>query len=681
MKNTISQEQINDTAVRLGIPTIPFFQRRIARAHDLVETNKVNEISHDDGLYRVHSQHDDKIYTVEVNHGNPAVTRLAKGKACAPRCSCPDGKKTVHCKHMIASMMTAFEQEPKLTVKETPNPKVKASWVVVEDGRTYVNVWQDLNGKICCVCGAYYKRDCIHKQAIRDYYDGAHRRSLSASPCVSSNGSKVVNECGTSEAKSLQDKLNGNNGTGGESHPSTQLDVNDPFQESELLDIDQIEGRSWRVPRWREDMSSRIIASHALGDLVHKLSNGEYVISYNGIMALAEQHNVTFTKHTVKSDAKRNGTVIAHARRGNNTRASGKPMNGSFITAVELAKRNAARQLLPLVEIKALEKKAQLEAEFDWQVAKRKCLELVPEANLNCIINDLVNDGKLEQKHPSDYGRKEWLVIFDAVKNDNNGGGDKTRHHDNFAECRDAAKHFVRYSWLKADMLRGRRSLFRGRFRRSSITPRANRTALKEGVVSDDWTGACGSHQCDAMINHRGTRDDIAKLKEACEIDASLFGKELGHWTVEIQPNHGKWAYQRRWSFWLTPMSRRCFWCARGDIVTENPAMTEGVMPDTFIKWGRYEIKASLCLECSRKVGSGELDKEALTKKFDELYHAYGGVGGKNTVITKESIYGGRKVKAEIDTNRPHWVTLRYDNGKTMQVYDKLHYDIVLQSA
>lgn len=123
----------------------------------------------------------------------------------------------------------------------------------------------------------------------------------------------------------------------------------------------------------------------------------------------------------------------------------------------------------------------------------------------------------------------------------------------------------------------------------------------KSKIIVRHWQRACDR-----------TRDDIAKLKEACEIDASLFGKELGHWTVEIQPNRGKWAYQRRWSFWLTPMSRRCFWCSE----------TEGTMPDTFIQWGRYEIKASLCLECSQKVGKGELDKDRIVQKFDELYHA-----------------------------------------------------------
>ncbi len=235
------------------------------------------------------------------------------------------------------------------------------------------------------------------------------------------NGSKLTSVCGTKRAQAIQDKLNGNgnntnanDGKGDAKSPSYKLDATDPFQESELLDIAQIESRS-------------------NGNLAHKLSNEKWVISYNGIMSLASKNGVTFTKHTVKSDAQRNGTVIAYARLGTCTRASGKPMNGSFITAVELAKRNAARQLLPLPEIKALEHKAKLEADFDWQVAKRKCLEIVPDFTLDILLNDLVRDGKLEQKHPSDYSRREWLVIYDAVKkdieingnddDDNNGGG------------------------------------------------------------------------------------------------------------------------------------------------------------------------------------------------------------------------------------------------------------------
>ncbi len=396
MKSTISQEKISKTAVKLGIPDHPFTQRRIARAYNLVETNKVNEVSHEEGLYRVHSQSDEKIYTVEVNHGNP-------------NCTCPDGKKTVFCKHMIASLMVAQEREqkaPALVVKKKEhNERIKASWIVT-DGTVYTTVWQDLNGKICCVCGAYYKRDCIHKQAIRDFYaDG--------------NGSKITNECGTETAKALQDKLNGNNRTGDNQTPvHHQLDTSNPFQECEQLDIDQIEGRS-------------------NGDLVHVLSNGEYVISYRGIMTLADKHGVTFEA----SRHDETHTVIVYGHRGNNSRASGKTANGSSTTAVELAKRNAARQLLPLPEIKAFEHKAQLKAEFDWEVAKRKCLEIVPDFTLDILINDMVRDGKLEQKHSSDYSRREWLLIFDACKRDaeTNGndddGGDDTPSSDEQVTC------------------------------------------------------------------------------------------------------------------------------------------------------------------------------------------------------------------------------------------------------
>ena len=111
-------------------------------------------------------------------------------------------------------------------------------------------------------------------------------------------------------------------------------------------------------------------------------------------------------------------------------RISGKPVKlytNSVDTAVELAKRNAARQLLPLGEIKALEKKAQLEAEFDWQKAKSKCLEIVPHFTrgvmgetqtfrLEILINDLVKEEKLRQAHSSDYDRIEWLMIYNKCK-------------------------------------------------------------------------------------------------------------------------------------------------------------------------------------------------------------------------------------------------------------------------
>ncbi len=482
MKASISQQQISQTAVKLGIPDVAFTQRRIARAFDLVATNKVNEVSHDDveshgeaeaspvcSIYRVHSQYNDKIYTVEVNHGNPAVTleahgetekvspvrSIAKGKACAPHCTCPDGKKTVHCKHMIASMLVALEAKPdKLTIYDDTFDKRKSRhgkrnskygrWIVndYKVRKGYV-VYRDEHGKLNCACG---KKNCRHCKAIRENLPKPEPEApVSSTP-------RIENECGSVAAKwrhtvmrshgspkaepvrrtkrfhlcaPLQDKLNGNNGTGDNSSPVGKLDANDPFQEAELLDIDQIEERS-------------------NGDLVHKLSNAEYVISYNGIMALAEQHGITFEA----SRHDETHTVIAHGRCENNTRVSGKPINGSAscstrearreMTAMELAKRNAARQLLPLVEIKALEKKAQLEAEgvptetvgiapraeFDWQKAKAKCLEIVPDFTFDILIHDLVKAGTLRQAHPSDYNRKEWLVIFDACKRDVETNGD-----------------------------------------------------------------------------------------------------------------------------------------------------------------------------------------------------------------------------------------------------------------
>ena len=383
MKNQFSQEQINDTAVSLGIPTIPFFQRRIARAYDLVETNKVTFVT--DDISRVRSQYDPKaIYTVEVNHGNP-------------HCTCPDNERTIFCKHSIASMMLAKAQEQKaskLTIYDESKGSRYGRWQIMDYGKKkgYI-VDRDSEGTLSCPCCSR-STQCRHKKAVRTYIGG---------------NAKITSECGTETAKALQDKLNGSNGTGDNQTPvHHQLDTSNPFQECEQLDIDQIEGRSWRVRR--DDNPSR----HALGDLVHVLSNGEYVISYRGIMALAEQHGVTF--EASRHDETR--TVIAYGHRGGNSRASGKPINGSEMTAVELAKRNAARQLLSLVDIKALEKKAQLEAEFDWEVAQRKCLEIVPDFKLDILIHDLVQADTLRQAHPSDYNRKEWLMIFDAVKKD-----------------------------------------------------------------------------------------------------------------------------------------------------------------------------------------------------------------------------------------------------------------------
>ncbi len=264
-----------------------------------------------------------------------------------------------------------------------------------------------------------------------------------------SNGNgtkKVVNECGTPEAKALQDKMNpvGNtngmngqldsstggfvtadnhhdNGNGAQAPSQPQLDISDPFQESEQLDIDQIEGLQNREGGL--GVRVRAPSAYALnppsrtlppirsnGELVHKLSNGEYVISYKGIMTLSEKHHITFETATHSETH----TVIAKGRCGTSERVSGKPVNGNEVTAMELAKRNAARQLLPLVEIKGIECKAKLNAEFDWQTAYTKCVELVgTKAIVDIIINDLVNWGKLRQDNPSGYNRTEWLLIHE----------------------------------------------------------------------------------------------------------------------------------------------------------------------------------------------------------------------------------------------------------------------------
>jgi hypothetical protein len=88
-------------------------------------------------------------------------------------------------------------------------------------------------------------------------------------------------------------------------------------------------------------------------------------------------------------------------------------------TALELAKRNCARQLLPLAEILALQKKVQLESEFNWQVAYAKCVEVAGgKPQVDIIITDLVNWGKLRPDNPSGYSRTEWLLIYDYCQKD-----------------------------------------------------------------------------------------------------------------------------------------------------------------------------------------------------------------------------------------------------------------------
>jgi len=265
------------------------------------------------------------------------------------------------------------------------------------------------------------------------------------------NGTKVVNACGTEYAKDIQDKLNGtiqaglspqmttsncqpknDNGNGADKAPSQpQLEIRNPFQEAELKDITQIEGLliedgRLNIEDWKDKNNnhSSINNLQLKGELAWTLRNGETVISYKGIMTLAEKHGISFSV----SHHEDTNTVIAYARRNENRseRISGKPVrvSGSVLTASELAKRNAARQLIPFAEIKVLELKAKLEADFSWQKAKAKCVELVgTDANVAIIIHELVQSGKLRQDNPSHYNRIEWLMIHNACKDDDNNDG------------------------------------------------------------------------------------------------------------------------------------------------------------------------------------------------------------------------------------------------------------------
>ncbi len=386
-----SQDEIRNTVVSLGLPEHPYFMRRTARAMDLLDTGKVNFVG--DEIFRVHSQFDDQIYHVELNHGLP------------PRCDCADYQKNpgVSCKHIISSLLYSQRQQAKSTVKvtwdDTENSYHKRGrwWVTDYKERIKYVIYRDGDGNLICPCGR--KPDCEHRKAIREYLnnndDGNDSKITVDRACTSG----LLNECGSERAKEIQDKLNGqsdslqDNGNGAEKAPSQiQLDISDPFQESESLDIEQIEGRK-------------------NGELAWKLGNGEYVISYAGVMKLAEKHNIEFSV-SLHDDT---NTVIAKAMNGNE-RISGKEVKicGFATTASELAKRNAARQLLPYAELKAVEHKAKLEAEFDWQTAYAKCVELVgTKAILDCIIHDLVNWGKLRQDNPSHYDRTEWLLIHD----------------------------------------------------------------------------------------------------------------------------------------------------------------------------------------------------------------------------------------------------------------------------
>jgi len=58
-----------------------------------------------------------------------------------------------------------------------------------------------------------------------------------------------------------------------------------------------------------------------------------------------------------------------------------------------------------------------LSPSFSWEVAYKKCCEVVGgKAQVDCIINDLVSWGKIRKDNPSHYDRNEWLLIYDWCK-------------------------------------------------------------------------------------------------------------------------------------------------------------------------------------------------------------------------------------------------------------------------
>jgi hypothetical protein len=326
------------------------------------------------------------------------------------------------------------------------------------------------------------------------------------------------------------------------------------------------------------------------------------------------------------------GSLKADRSALSSTRLSGKPVrtyDTPIETVCELAKRNAARQLLPLPEIKAVEKKYQFECEFSWEKAYNKCVELVGgKAQVDIIIYDLVKSGKIRQEHPSNYDRTEWLIIHDACKKDaesvvmvgdkpvegwvrcvdttpstvtthrtlsndvdnNNDGGDNPPSSNNddewkvkLQECEDAAANEVRYCWIRSDL------------EREGILPKHPK----------DWQD-----------------NDFETLKQACALDASLFNRGIGDdWTLVLETNKGVWAYERRYRFWLITkdtkeLREKCFVCGK----TKSQAQ----MTDDLIHWERYYIKTVVCAECLK-----ETTKADMTERFDELYH--NGNGAINT--------------------------------------------------
>jgi len=534
MKLVFSQPEIKGTLAELNLPEHSYYMRRAARALDIVNQDKVHFLGED--VFRVDSQFDAKFYHVELNHGNPG-------------CSCEDFKKNgVMCKHMIAATIYNKEsQANQLTIyDDTANSHLgRGRWIVTDPkARAKFIIYRDGKGNLHCPCN---RKDCEHRKAIREYDGGGDGR-----------GRVVENECGSETAKELQRKLNGqsdsqgNNGNGAHQAPSQDnIDKSSiPFLEADAMDTQQFfNGNNGNA---------------------HRLSNGEYVISIKGIEKLSEKYGIT-TKPL--KDYPKDGYVTVEAFRPDtkNSCKSTQMYVDGFEIAEAKAKRNSCRMLIPIADIRAVEKKYQLECEFSWEAAYEKCAQIAggkPQCDI--FITELIEKGKLPKKSPSEMNRKDYLILWHEIQDDqSNDGGDDSPSSDQLNECKEVAVNPRRFEWLKSSL---------------------------ENLENDGIT-------------------DLDLLKRACELDTSLFQREIGeHWTIIKEQNWGGYTEARLNRFWLVTadtaqLREKCFCCGK----TKSQVAQ---LHDDLILWERYQIKTVVCSDCLKAT-----TKADMTERFRDLYN------------------------------------------------------------
>jgi len=88
-------EEVRKIIIQLSLPDEPFIRRRVARAMGMSKSSI--DVEHQ----RVHSQASPEIwYNINLDSGSPS-------------CSCPDGNRTIFCKHRIALMLAVVNENEK----------------------------------------------------------------------------------------------------------------------------------------------------------------------------------------------------------------------------------------------------------------------------------------------------------------------------------------------------------------------------------------------------------------------------------------------------------------------------------------------------------------------------------------------------------------------------------------